>query len=116
MSIARAEPPHLVAGDLLAALPDLVASAPAGAQVVVFHSAVLNYLPPGARSEFIALVNTLPCIWLSNEGPGVVEFEPSRLPPSPHPARGLFTLAFDGTPLAYADPHGSALYWFEDRR
>lgn len=116
VAIAREEPPHLVAGDLVAALPELVASAPAGAQVVVFHSAVLNYVPPGVRSAFTALVDTLPCRWLSNEGPGVVEFEPGRLPPSPHPARGLFTLALDGTPLAYADPHGSTLHWFEQAR
>lgn len=116
VSIARADPPHLVAGDLLAALPELVASAPAGAHVVVFHSAVLNYVPPEARSEFIALIDTLPCHWLSNEGPGVVEFETLRLPPSPHANRGLFTLALDGAPLAYADPHGATLHWFDDGR
>lgn len=113
VAIARADPPRLVTGDLVAALPELVASAPEGSTVVVFHSAVLNYVAPEVRSEFIGLVDALGCRWLSNEGPGVVDFEPASLPPSPDPTTAWFTLALDGTPLAYADPHGDSLHWFD---
>jgi hypothetical protein len=113
VEIARADPPNLIAGDLVAALPQLVASASEGSTVVVFHSAVLNYVTPEVRSEFIALVDALGCRWLSNEGPGVIEFSTATLPPSPDPTTGLFTVALDGTPLAYADPHGSSLHWFD---
>jgi hypothetical protein len=113
VEIAREDPAHLVTGDLVTALLELVASAPEDATVVVFHSAVLNYVTPEIRSEFIALVDTLGCRWLSNEGPGVIEFDPAHLPPSPDPTTGWFTLALDGTPLAYADPHGSTLHWFD---
>lgn len=81
--------------------------------MVVFHSAVLSYVLPEVRDEFTAMVKGLPCHWVSNEGPGVVEPDSGQLPPSPDPTRGLFTLALDGRALAYADPHGSSLFWFD---
>ena len=80
---------------------------------MVFHGAVLNSVTPEVRSEFIALVDALGCRWLSNEGPGVINFDPAHLPPSPDPTTGWFTVALDGTPLADADPHGSTLHWFD---
>lgn len=112
VAIARADPPRLVTGDLLTALPEVVAAAPDDTTVVVFHSAVLNYISSGTRTEFIALVDTLGCRWISNEAPGVVEYG-SVLPVSPDPTSLLFVLGLDGTPLAYADPHGSTLHWFD---
>ena len=44
VEIARADPPYLVRGDLLEALPALVDQAPPDATLVVFHSAVIAYL------------------------------------------------------------------------
>lgn len=116
IELARAEPPHLVAGDLVTALPDLVDSAPEGSTIVVFHSAVLNYVSSEVRSEFVALVESLGCRLLSNEGRGVIEYAPTSLPPSPDPATAMFTVALDRTPLAYADPHGEWLDWLDRPR
>lgn len=85
VSIARADPPHLVAGDLVTRSPTSSLPHPPMPRWVVFHSAVLNYVPPEVGSEFIELVDALDCRWVSKEGPSVVEFEPGSLPPSPHP-------------------------------
>lgn len=108
--IARAEPPRIVRGDLRTDLPALAAEAPAGATLVLFHSAVLAYLPRADRETFAATVRELagrqPLCWLSNEAPGVV----------PGPAidtggRSRFVLARDCVPLALTGPHGQSLDW-----
>ncbi|MFD0662018.1 DUF2332 domain-containing protein [Thermocatellispora tengchongensis] len=81
---AREDPPRIVRGDAEAVLPELVRSAPAGATVVVFHSALMPYLDEPARDRFVALVRGLPVQWISNEGsprlPSVLAklTEPSR--------------------------------------
>ncbi|MBV2153301.1 DUF2332 domain-containing protein [Kitasatospora sp. SUK 42] len=110
--IARAEPPLLVRGDLNATVRELVAQAPAGATPVVFHSAVLAYLPPEAREEFAATMRELPGHWISNEAVSVLPTVAERLP---HPApagSGLFALALDERPVAFTGPHGQSLDWF----
>lgn len=103
IAIARAEPPHLVRGDIVALLPDLVAAAPAGATVVVFHSAVLAYLPPAGRQAFIARASAPGIHWIANEAAGVVA-------PSSE-EDGRFVLMRDGDPVALAGPHGQSLTW-----
>jgi hypothetical protein len=45
VAVARTDPPLVVRGDLLDQVGPMVAQAPAGATVVVFHAAVLVYLP-----------------------------------------------------------------------
>lgn len=50
-TIAAASPPHLVRGDLLEEVPHLIDAAPADARIVVFHSAVLNYLARGSEAR-----------------------------------------------------------------
>ena len=53
IAVARADPPRIVAGDLLSSLPALAAEAPPDATLVVFHTAVLAYVAdPEARAEF----------------------------------------------------------------
>ena len=44
LDVARRDPPRIVRGDLLEALPTVAAEAPPDATLVVFHSAVLAYL------------------------------------------------------------------------
>jgi hypothetical protein len=51
LDIVRDDPPRLETGDLLRDVPALVADAPAGATIVVFHSAVLAYLGPESGSN-----------------------------------------------------------------
>ncbi|MEO9134630.1 MAG: DUF2332 domain-containing protein [Jatrophihabitantaceae bacterium] len=110
VAIARADPPTIVSGDLTTDLAAVAASAPPDVTLVVFHSAVLAYVPLAGRSAFADAVGRLaevrPTVWLSNEAPGVVagtEVEPSG------PAR--FVLARDGRPLARTGPHGQSLDW-----
>lgn len=110
-AIAAADPPWLVAGDALEHLAELVRSAPPDSTVVVFHSAVLTYLAPRARAEFVATVRTLPCHWISQEGTGVLAEFAGRLPGRETIAARM-VLAVDGEPVAYAGPHGQSLDWF----
>jgi hypothetical protein len=107
VATARRDPPPVHRGDLLTDLPALAAQAPAGATLVVYHSAVLAYVTPADRQDFAATVRGLPAVWLSSEGPGVV---PGLAVP---PGQGApFVLARDGrTPLALADGHGTWLEW-----
>ncbi|MHB1596402.1 MAG: DUF2332 domain-containing protein [Streptosporangiaceae bacterium] len=104
---ARRDPPVVHRGDLLTDLPDLAATAPEGATLVVYHTAVLAYLTPAERDRFAAIMRGLPAVWLSNEGPGVI----SGVPVPPHD--GLpFVLGRDGrAAVALTDPHGTWLRW-----
>jgi hypothetical protein len=107
VEIARRDPPRVVVGDLLTDVGQLAAEAPADATLVIFHSAVLAYVPADVRSGFAdqvaAIAADRPTVWLSNEAPGVVV---------DHPATpGSFVLARDGEPLALTRPHGQALEW-----
>jgi hypothetical protein len=104
---ARRSPPVIQRGDLLTDLPALVAQAPAGATVVVYHSAVLAYVAPEDRERFASTVRGLGVTWFSNEAPGVV-------PGVPLDGRddGTFVLARDGaTALARTDGHGDWVEW-----
>lgn len=108
-AIAAREPARMVTGDLLEALPDVVAGLPDGVTPVVFHTAVLTYLPAARRSAFVALVRSLPVRWVSQEGPGV--FTEITVPARPVDDE-RFLLAVDGQPVAWTEPHGGALEWF----
>ena len=110
--IAREDPPYLVRGDLLDALPALVEQAPAEATVVVFHSAVIAYLETADRERFAAmmagLVDDGRCHWVSNEGPRVL---PDLVPDGVDVPFGRFVLAVDGRPVALTHGHGAELDW-----
>ena len=74
---------------------------------MVFHSAVLNYLPADRREEFERIVRDLDAVWVSNEGLGVLPAVDAKLPPGLD-VRG-FILARDGVPLALTEPHGRSI-------
>jgi hypothetical protein len=104
---ARRDPPPLRQGDLLTDLPDLVREAPAGASVVVFHSAVLAYVSRAGRAAFAETIRSLGVTWLANESPGVLP----DLPAPPTDAHG-FLLAENGTAvIAVTDSHGTWIEW-----
>jgi hypothetical protein len=108
-AIAAADPPVLERGDLLDDLPALAARAPAGATLVVFHTAVLYQVPAPRRTAFLELVRALPAHWISVEAPDVV---PHRDLPPPPDGTLHNVLALDGTPLAWTRGHGQAMTWF----
>ncbi|MBL0885767.1 DUF2332 domain-containing protein [Myceligenerans indicum] len=114
IEIARADPPHLERGDILTDLPLMVADASRHGEVVVFHSAVVAYLPPDDRARFDTMMRRLvadgACRWVSNEGLNVI---PSVLDGAPDPAdRKTFALAVDGRAVAWSHPHGRSMHWF----
>lgn len=114
IEVARADPPTVVAGDLLEELPAMVERASAYGTVVVFHSAVIVYLPPARRLEFDALMRELvgsgACHWVSNEGKQVLPSVTTTGPPIPddHPT---FVLGIDGRMVAQTHGHGRAMRW-----
>jgi len=107
VAAARRDPPAIYRGDLLTDLPALAAQAPAGATLVIFHSAVLAYVAPEGRRRVRGIVRSLPAVWLSSEAPGVV---PGVSVPACQ--SGPLVLIRDGrTPLACADGHGAWVHW-----
>lgn len=120
ISIAQADPPLLVAGDLNEQLMALAGQAPADAALVVFHSAVMAYLDAAGRERFRDTVALLAadrgCHWISNEGHTViVQADGSNVVPEMDTARlrGRFLLLEEGLPVAIAGPHGQSLEWIE---
>ncbi|TFD67385.1 DUF2332 domain-containing protein [Cryobacterium sp. Hb1] len=115
VAVARQETVEIVPGDLGDEIEALVARAPAGATVVVFHTAVLAYLNEQDRNRFAAQMTRLPVSWLSNEGQSVVPRVLDRLGEAPAPSHPIpasaFILALDGEPIALAQPHGRSLHW-----
>lgn len=111
IAVARHDPPHIVKGDLLTDLEPLIAQAPKGATVVVFHTAVLTYVSRlEDRERFAEVMRKAEAVWISNEAPGVFPFHAGGAP-SP-PKEGLYLLMRDGVPVAWTSPHGQSLSWF----
>ncbi|MDQ6522073.1 DUF2332 domain-containing protein [Nocardioides sp. LHD-245] len=114
IEVARTDPPTIVRGDLVAELPGMVEQASSYGTVVVFHSAVIAYLPPERRADFDALVRELVargrCHWVSNEDKRVLPSVTATGPPIPeeHPT---FVLGIDGRMVAQTHGHGRALRW-----
>lgn len=105
-NIVAADPPHLVAGDIVDRVPDLVAEAPPGSHIVVFHSAVLAYLDEDHRAAFVEMIRSLADVtWLSNEGAQVLPFITEQVDEE---IRGRTIVARDGKPLALVGPHGQS--------
>ncbi|QVQ52603.1 DUF2332 domain-containing protein [Spiractinospora alimapuensis] len=109
VDIARREPPRIVAGDMMSALPDLVREIPKGATPVVFHSAVLAYLTPEERTEFRHLVHGLGVHWVCNEGPMVASQFDWPVPTTS--SADAFVLTLDEHPLARTGSHGQFVSW-----
>jgi hypothetical protein len=112
IEIARLDPPRVVKGDLLTDLAPLIAAAPKGATLVVFHTAVLSYVAPqAARDRFAATVRNANAIWISNEVPSVYPWIAASVPPPPSESRH-FLMSINGNPLAWTGPHGQSIDWF----
>jgi len=120
IALAKARPPAVRAGDLVDALPALLAEAPEDAQLVVFHSAVLAYVSRDRRQAFVNVLaeasTRRDVVWVSNEAPGIV-LEPTTRVPEGDGLRFLLgrTRFSRGRRqdelLALAHPHGAELLW-----
>ena len=109
IALARADPPHIVRGDLVDRLHEVAAGAPPGATLVVFHTSTLFYVAPARRDEFRAAVAGLPGHWISNEARPV--FPEVAVPDGDPRLRSRFVLALDGQAVARTGPHGQSIDW-----
>lgn len=114
ISTMAADPPRLVAGDALAALPGLAVEAvraAEGATLVVASLGTAVYLPPADRAALPDAVAAVGGHLLAFEPaaaiPGVAERLSRMTAPEPSP----FVLSVDGEPLAIATPHGDRVSW-----
>jgi hypothetical protein len=111
IEIARLDPPTIRRGDLLANLPAIAALAPSDLQLVVYHTAVLGYIPSQEdRDAFRKTVGEIGAVWISNEVPSAFPALANAAPPPAN--RGDFLLAVDGKPVAWTAPHGQSIHWF----
>lgn len=108
--VAAADPPRLLAGDLLERLPDALALVPPGVTPVVFHTAVLMYLRRADRAAFAEQVRSRGVRWIAQEEPAHVPGAEAQLPEGTD-AAGRFALCLDGRPLALTAPHGGRVDW-----
>lgn len=106
LDIAAADPPQVLAGDLVERVADAVAACPAGSTPVVFHTAVLGYLEPSDRAEFVRRIWELDCVWISAEGVTLLPDVAEQVPAGIRRHKGLFIVSVDGRPLATAHGHG----------
>jgi hypothetical protein len=113
--VARRDPPRMLRGDLVDRLPDALDLVPEGSTAVVFHTAVLPYVPSERRDAFVGLVRDLGVRWIAQEGPGALPGVGARLP-DPDEARGRLVLSLDGRPVAWTAPHGGRIDWFAGPR
>jgi hypothetical protein len=114
-AVAAREPARMLTGHLLDRLSDAVGLVPGGCTAVVFHTAVLPYVPLAERDAFVELVGSLPVRWIAQEGPGALPEVDAKLA-DPDEARGRFVLALDGRPLAWTAPHGGRIDWLPGAR
>jgi len=107
LSVARTVKPPVVHGDLRTDLATLASQAPKNATLVVFHTAVLAYVPdPADRVAFGQNVASVGAHWISNESAALFSWKAS-LPA----VWGSFLLAMNGKPIAFTDAHGTRLDW-----
>lgn len=110
IAIARRERAHVRRGDLTTDTRALVEEAAQHAPtVVVWHSAVLAYVPAFERAAFADLMGELRVTWVANEG-ATLEIGP----PAPWAGPGDFVLRRDAEPVALTDPHGASVTWIDD--
>jgi hypothetical protein len=116
IAVAQADPPRVVRGDLNARLGELAAQAPSDATLVVFHTAVLYYVPDADRTTFTEQVEQLGAHWISQEGPDILPGVDARLPQQPPAPAAGYIVALDQDPVAFSAPHGGWLRWLPTRR
>jgi len=76
IEMCQQQPIIIKQGDMVDDLPTLIAEAPNDALLVIFHSAVLPYVPTECRAAFPELLvkasYSRDIVWLSNEGPRAI--------------------------------------------
>lgn len=114
---------HIVQGDAVDALPDVLEALPSGCVPVVVTTWAMAYLPVVRRTEFVEALQAFaadrPVAWISGEGAGVVALLGDVSAPPDDlgiDASVLGLVTFHGTDrhsevLGFAHPHGRWLDW-----
>ncbi len=124
LAVAAADPVPVARGDLLAALPELVAAVPEGVRPCLFHSWVAAYLTTEQQGDLAETVERLgrerPLTWLYAESP--YEVPALGTPPAPgghHDNVATVLVMTDAGPdgcrairLADLHHHGAWLTWW----
>ena len=111
LRVGAAQKPHVVEGSLTSdALAALCREAPADATLVVFHTAVLAYVPDQEdRRAFADKVTSLCPYWVCNEAPRVM---PDLSGGVGQPSQASqFLMSVNRKPVAWTEPHGAAIEW-----
>lgn len=109
LDIVAADPPVLVAGDAIDAIPALAALAPAGATLVVTTPGVLAHVPYAGRRRIIDAARAAGR-WVTLDAPALHDGWTAPIDTGSWPA-DAFALALDGDVLAAADPLGGFVEW-----
>ena len=111
LRVASVQKPRVVKGSLTGnALAALCGEAPANATLVIFHTAVLAYVPDAEDRQAFAKAATSLCpYWISNESPRLMPDLSERAGHASQPGR--FLMSVNRKPVAWTDPHGAALEW-----
>lgn len=108
--VRRVRPP-LEAGDVMQDLARILDRVPPDLNLVIYHSAVVNYLPRADWKPFEAMILATGATWISMEDPRIfqhwVDAAGIDVPP------GRFLLAKDRRPLAHVQPHGRDVVWLD---
>lgn len=108
LAIARKDPVAIRRRSLLDPLDDVFDGAPAGATRVLIHSSVLSYIDDEQEKRLVCDRIQAACdVWICNEATRVLPWIAAQAPTAPPP--GMFMQAVNGSPIAWTDPHGSAL-------
>lgn len=108
LDIAASDPPLLVAGDALAELEALAASAPADATLVITTPGVLVHIPREPRRALVASIRRLPARWITIDPPALLDVWEPAIDADTWPD---FVVAMDARVRAAADPLGRRWEW-----
>jgi len=113
IALAQADPPRIVRGDLNARLGEVAAQAPSYATLVVFHTAVLDYVLIRIEPRSWSRSNSSTPIWIAQEGLGVLPGVAARLRQQPRRTPADTVVALDHHPVAFSALHGGWLRWLD---
>ena len=111
-ALAAQVKPRILPGDLsepgVPALHRLVEQVPGDLTLVVFHTAVLAYLPDDARLALADTLRELPGHWVSQEGVNVLpDVHRGAAEAAAEMTEPFFVQSVDGEPTALVGPHGA---------
>lgn len=114
LKIAISHRPRIEQGDLRGdGLERLCGEAPTDATLVIFHTAVLAYVAERSERELFGTRAMSLCDYLvANESPRLLPAISSRVEAGGAP--GQYLLSVNRSPVAWTEPHGSAIDWIAD--